>query len=116
MLARKAPMEAVLRMALAGEHERVAAERAREIGILSEVVEPDRLRPAAQELAEKIARNSPEAMARTKRALWESLELGLTDACRRGAEELMAMWGHPDQTEGPLAFAEKRPAKWVAPG
>ena len=22
------------------------------------------------------------------------------------------MWGHPDQEEGPLAFAEKREAKW----
>jgi enoyl-CoA hydratase len=26
------------------------------------------------------------------------------------------MWGHPDQTEGPLAFAEKREPSWVAPG
>ena len=22
------------------------------------------------------------------------------------------MWGHPDQEEGPLAFAEKREPKW----
>jgi len=22
------------------------------------------------------------------------------------------MWGHPDQTEGPLAFAEKREPNW----
>jgi hypothetical protein len=22
------------------------------------------------------------------------------------------MWGHPDQTEGPKAFAEKREARW----
>jgi hypothetical protein len=22
------------------------------------------------------------------------------------------MWGHPDQEEGPRAFAEKRPANW----
>jgi len=22
------------------------------------------------------------------------------------------MWGHPDQTEGPLAFAEKREPLW----
>jgi hypothetical protein len=25
------------------------------------------------------------------------------------------MWGHPDQTEGPLAFAEKREPSWVEP-
>ena len=26
------------------------------------------------------------------------------------------MWGHPDQAEGPLAFAEKREPKWLALG
>jgi hypothetical protein len=25
------------------------------------------------------------------------------------------MWGHPDQTEGPLAFAEKREPAWLDP-
>jgi len=115
-LARKAPMEAILRMALVGRHERISAERAREIGILSEVVEPERLRDAAQELGEKIARNSPTALAHTKRALWGTLELGLTDACRAGAQELVAMWGHPDQIEGPLAFAEKREPQWQPRG
>ena len=64
-LVRKSPMEPILRMALAGRHERITAERARQLGILSEVVDPpERLRDAAQELAEKIARNSPAAMAR----------------------------------------------------
>jgi hypothetical protein len=23
------------------------------------------------------------------------------------------MWGHPDQVEGPLAFAEKREPRWA---
>ena len=58
--------------------------------------------------AENIARNSPAAMAATKRALWGALETGLTDACRAGSAELVGMWGHPDQEEGPRAFAEKR--------
>jgi hypothetical protein len=51
-------------------------------------------------------------MAATKRALWGALEAGLTDACRAGAKELVSMWGHPDQEEGPRAFAEKRPPRW----
>jgi hypothetical protein len=29
---------------------------------------------------------------------------------------LVGLWGHPDQEEGPLAFAEKREARWVEPG
>ena len=53
-------------------------------------------------------------MAATKAALWGALEAGLSEACRAGAAELVSMWGHPDQTEGPLAFAEKRAANWIA--
>ena len=45
-------------------------------------------------------------------ALWGALEAGLTDACRNGAQLLAGMWGHPDQEEGPLAFAEKRAPKF----
>jgi enoyl-CoA hydratase/carnithine racemase len=51
-------------------------------------------------------------MAATKRALSRALELGLTDACKAGAQDLISMWGHPDQEEGPRAFAEKREPNW----
>jgi enoyl-CoA hydratase/carnithine racemase len=109
----KSPAEPVLRMAFTGRHERITAARAYEIGILSQVVDPpERLREEAQALAEKIASNSPAAMAATKRALWGALEMGLTDACRAGGQELIGMWGHPDQEEGPLAFTERREARW----
>jgi enoyl-CoA hydratase/carnithine racemase len=112
-LMRKIPVEAVMRMAFVGRHERMTASRAYELGMVSEIVDPpDRLRDRAQELAETIARNSPAAMAATKRALWGALETGLTEACRAGAQELVSMWGHPDQAEGPAAFAEKREAHW----
>ena len=112
-LVRKSPAESILRMALVGRHERITAERAYQLGILSQVVDPpERLEAETQALAEKVAANSPAAMRATKRALWGALEMGLTDACKAGAKELVSMWGHPDQTEGPLAFAEKRPANW----
>jgi enoyl-CoA hydratase len=112
-LLRKMPVEAVMRMAFVGRHERLSAQRAYELGMISQVVDPpERLREEAQALGEKIARNSPAAMRATKRALWGALELGLADACRSGARELVSMWGHPDQEEGPRAFAEKREAQW----
>jgi enoyl-CoA hydratase len=112
-LTRRSPMEPVVRLALVGRHERVTAARAYELGIVSEVVDPpERLREVAQELAETIARNSPAAMTATKRALWGAFERGLTGACRAGAAELVALWGHPDQTEGPRAFAERREPRW----
>ena len=112
-LMRKMPVEPVLRMALVGRYERLSAQRARQLGILSQVVDPpDGLHDAAQALGETIARNSPAAMAATKRALWGALETGLTDACRAGALELAGLWDHPDQEEGPRAFAERRDARW----
>jgi enoyl-CoA hydratase len=115
-LLRKMPVEAVMRMAFMGRYERMDAERARELGMLSEVVDPpSRLRERAQEIGETIAKNSPAAMAATKKALWEALEMGLTDACRNGAAHLVSLWGHPDQDEGPRAFADKRQPNWVAP-
>jgi enoyl-CoA hydratase len=113
-LSHKMAFEPIMRMALVGSFERIPAERARQLGMVSQVVDPpEQVRDAAQELAEKIARNSPAAMRATKRALWGALELGLTDACRAGSQELVGMWGHPDQEEGPLAFSEKRDAQWM---
>jgi enoyl-CoA hydratase len=92
-LLRKMPVEAVMRMAFVGKYERMSATRAYELGMISQIVDPpDQLQAAAQELAEKIARNSPAAMRATKKALWAGLELGLTDACRAGAEQLVSMW------------------------
>ncbi len=112
-LIRKMPAEAVMRMAFVGRYERMSAQRAYELGMVSQIVDPpDQLRETAQQLAEVIARNSPSAMAATKRALWGAFESGLTDACRAGAAELVSMWGHPDQTEGPAAFAAKREPEW----
>jgi enoyl-CoA hydratase len=113
-LARRMPFEAVMRMAFMGRHERMSAERAYQLGMISQIVDPpDQLRDEAQALAEKIARNSPAAMRATKKALWGALETGLTEACRAGAKELVSMWGHPDQEEGPRAFAEKRDPEWA---
>lgn len=112
-LARKVPAETIMRLALTGAHERIDAARALAVGLVSQVADPpDQLHAEAQELAEKIARNSPAAMAATKRALWGAFEHGLTDACRAGAAELVSMWGHPDQIEGPAAFAERRDPQW----
>ena len=74
-LLRKMPAEAVMRMAFMGRYERMSAERAYELGMISQIVDPpENLREEAQKLAETIARNSPAAMAATKRALWGAFE------------------------------------------
>ena len=74
-LAKKSPMESILRMAFTGRHERISAKRAYELGIVGQVVDrPEQLRAEAQALGEKIALNDPDALASVKRALWNALE------------------------------------------
>lgn len=74
-LAKKSPMESILRMAFTGRHERIPAARAHELGIVSQVVDPpEQLRAEAQTLGEKIALNPPDALSAVKRALWNALE------------------------------------------
>jgi enoyl-CoA hydratase/carnithine racemase len=112
-LIRRIPAEAVMRMAFVGKYEHMTAQRAYELGMISQIVDPpEMLREEAQKLAEVVAQNSPTAMRYTKKALWGALEAGLTEACKNGAQHLVAMWGHPDQEEGPAAFAEKREPNW----
>jgi enoyl-CoA hydratase/carnithine racemase len=74
-LARKSPMEPIMRMALAGRHERMGATRARQLGICSQVVDPpSALRDAAQALGEAIALTPLDELRAKKRALWAALE------------------------------------------
>ena len=112
-LLRKSPMEAITRMTLSGRGERISAQRAYELGIVSEVVGADELRAAADTLAAAVATNSPTAMRATKKALWHSLEVGLSEAKHAAAEEIWRLRNHPDHAEGVRAFVEKRPANWL---
>jgi enoyl-CoA hydratase/carnithine racemase len=71
-LARRIPLGEALRWALVGLDERMSAARAREIGLLSELVPYDRLWDRAQELARIIAVKPPAAVQGTVRAIWET--------------------------------------------
>lgn len=71
---KKAPMGEISRLALMGRGERLDANRARQIGIISEVVDDDALRPRAQTIAELVAEQPRALLAATKQALWARLE------------------------------------------
>ena len=115
-LARRIPLEAVLRMALLGGSERLSAEEARQLGLVGEVVPAADLLPRARELAAKIAEHSPTALARSKRAVWESLDRGLYDGLRH-AWDIIGLHGTcPDSREGATAFVEKRKPRWAPYG
>jgi enoyl-CoA hydratase/carnithine racemase len=113
-LARKIPLDAVFRMMLLGSAERMSAARAREIGLVGEVVPAAQLMERARELASIIARYSPTALARTKRALWRSLDHGLEEGLDVAYAELEAHADHPDMVEGTKAFLEKRKPRWAS--
>ena len=64
-LARRIRLETVMRMALSGGRDRMGAQRALEVGLVSEVVAPEQLLARAHELASLVAANSPAALAAT---------------------------------------------------
>ena len=113
VLARRIPLEAVLRLALLGGAERMTAQQALALGLVGEVVPADRLLPRARELAAKIAQHSPTALARSKRAIWESLDRGLADAIDHAERIIQRHDGHPDMAEGSRAFLDKRKPRWA---
>ena len=112
-LARRIPLEAVLRLALLGGSERMTAEEALAVGLVGELQPPHRVVPRAHDLAAMIAEHSPTALARTKQAIWESLEGGLHAGLDRATELLRLHDPHPDIAEGSRAFVEKRKPRWA---
>jgi len=114
-LIQKSPMEPILHLALVGRRERMTANRAYQLGVISQVEPPDHLRTAAQELAITIAQNSPSALAATKKALWGALETGMTQAKRHAGPLVTAQWAHPDAAEGLQAFIDGRAPQWAEP-
>jgi len=112
-LAKRLPLGTALRMTLMGSSYRLSSERAHQLGLVDELVEtPDEARALAQEMAAQILKNSPQAMALSKRAIWDSLETGYAQALENGWTLLRSHWTHPDFEEGPKAFAQKREPVW----
>jgi enoyl-CoA hydratase/carnithine racemase len=111
-LIRRLGMEAVLRMSFLGGSERMSAERAYQLGLVSDVVPAEQLGARALELAERISRHSLAALMASKRAIWESLNRGLDDSVAHAWGIISEHSSHPDSREGPLAFAERRELAW----
>jgi enoyl-CoA hydratase/carnithine racemase len=112
-LARRIPLERVFRLALLGKEGRITAQEAFDLGLVGEVVPGADLMTRARETAAAIAQHSPTALARSKRAIWESLDRGLDDGLDAAHTMVERHLGHPDPVEGSKAFLEKRPPKWA---
>jgi len=112
-LARRIPLERVFRLALLAKAGRIGAREAHDLGLVGEVVPATELMPRARETAAVIAQFSPTALARSKRAIWESLDRGLNEGLDAAHAQIERHLGHPDPVEGSKAFLEKRPPKWA---
>jgi enoyl-CoA hydratase/carnithine racemase len=111
-LARAVPVNVAMRMALLGKHDRLSAQRAFDLGLITEIVEHERLAERARELAEIVNRNAPLAVRGTRLAIRKGLGLPLYEA-ELLAEAFRERVLHTDDAqEGPRAFLEHRDPTW----
>ncbi len=105
MLHRGMPFGEVLRMTLLGNHERLSAARALEIGLLSEVCPSEELEERASWIAEAIASAPAAPMQATLRTLWAGRELSRRQALDLGNTFLNLSMSEDTMAEGQKIFA-----------
>ncbi len=80
----KMPLGETIRMQLLGNFERMSAQRAHQIGAVSEVVAFDELKSTSVWIAEAIASQPPLPVQGTLRAIWAANDLGRRAALEQG--------------------------------
>lgn len=109
-LQHRIPYHMAMELALTGAH--YPAPKLAEWGLLSEVTEPGGALAAARELAAKLAKNAPLALAATKRIIIESADWSSDEMWGKQGEIVSPVFGSKDAIEGATAFAEKRAPIW----
>jgi enoyl-CoA hydratase/carnithine racemase len=111
VLRRVVPSRELLKLMLLGE--KITAARAKEIGLITEVVPDDQLDARVAELAGQLAKQSPTAMRMGLAAFNAQREMSVEDALPYLREQLYAVLGSEDAKEGLAAFFEKREPQWT---
>jgi enoyl-CoA hydratase len=109
-LPKRIPYNVTMELALTGEL--ISAERAQQLGLVSQVVQPGAAVEAALDLARRIAQNGPLAVAATKQILAKAYEWHDEHAWKEQHKLARPALRSKDATEGARAFAEKRPPVW----
>lgn len=112
-LARVLPLNVAMRLALMGKHERLPAQRAYDLGLVSEVVPHETLMDRAREIAAIVNRNAPLAVRGTRLAIRKGLDLPLHEAEILAEAFRERVVRTDDAKEGPRAFVERRAPKWT---
>jgi enoyl-CoA hydratase/carnithine racemase len=111
-VARTLPINVAMRMALVGKHERLGAQRAYDLGFVTEVVPRDQLLARAKEVAGLVNRNAPLAVRGTRMAIRTGLGIPLHEAEILAEAYRERVLHTEDSLEGPRAFLEKRDPQW----
>ncbi|MGB5698111.1 MAG: enoyl-CoA hydratase-related protein [Polyangiales bacterium] len=101
----------LLKLMLLGE--KITATKAKEIGLLTEVVPDDELDERVAELAGQLAKQSPTAMRMGLHAFNEQRKMSVEEALPYLREQLYAVLNSEDAREGLAAFFEKREPRWT---
>ncbi len=109
-LTRRVGVMRALEMVLTGDP--CDAAKAKELGLVLEVLPPDGLLPHAISQARKIASKGPVAVALAKRAIHAGADAELSVANELERQAFSSSFATEDAREGMKAFLEKRPAKW----
>jgi enoyl-CoA hydratase/carnithine racemase len=109
-LMRRVGLGETLRIALMGNDERVSADTALRVGLVSEVVSTDQLWTRAYEIAATIAAKPPTATQGTVKAIWESL-----DKPYRAAMEQNLIYTRLGDPLGQAELAARSPGDRSAP-
>jgi E-phenylitaconyl-CoA hydratase len=105
-LPRMIGMSDAMLMMLTGD--RIGAEEAFRIGLVSRLVTPGELMSVAREIAAKIAENAPLAVRAVKRLVRDGMDMPLLAAIQSEQFALGLLRDSQDRIEGRLAFQEKR--------
>ncbi|MEU6865056.1 enoyl-CoA hydratase/isomerase family protein [Streptomyces sp. NPDC046876] len=105
-MAQRMPFGEAARMSLMGTAERLSAQRACEIGLVSELAEPGELLEAALRAARTLASFPTEAVQGTVRALWSAKQAALHQALTQ-APTLIALGNLPPEQQTAL-FTSRR--------
>ena len=89
--------------------DRFDAQTAKDMGLVSQVVEDDQLMEAAMAMAERIVCNPPRALRLTKRLLREAQHSRMSDILELSAAYQAIVHETADNREAINAFVEKRP-------
>src|SRR5215213_5586626 len=112
-LPRQIGLKRAMGMILTARH--VTAREGHELGFVNEVVPQGEALAAAERWAETICKNSPMSIRASKQTIQKGLAVSLERAIaeQRDYPAVKAMVASQDYVEGPKAFSEKRPPKWV---